>query len=299
MNRFMQARGEPNPLRRIRVRRRPPLRGSALGTLGFCTRWAVDRHGTGPEWLEVTEVGLRLHRLPQGLRGLRIAQISDLHCSNTVSGPYLARCIERINRLDPDLVVLTGDYITYDLHGRYRSKVTSLLGRLRSRGGVYACLGNHDYGMNLPARQRPLLLRRLTDGMQQSGIRILRNESAQVDVGGQPLWLVGLGDLWPGDFFPRRAFEQVPAGETALALVHNPRGADRMEGFGASAVLSGHTHGSLVAHRSRPPWRARRRPYSAGLYEVGGTQLYVNRGLGRIGRARLGARPEITVFTLR
>lgn len=299
MMRLMESRGERNSPRRVRTRRRPLIRGSALGTLGFCTRWAVDRHGTGPEWLEVTEIDLRLRRLPEGLRGLRIAQISDLHCGNTVSGPYLSRCIERINRLDPDLVVLTGDYITYDFRGRYRRKVTSLLGRLTSRGGVYACLGNHDYGMQLPARQRPLLLGRLTDGLRHSGVHVLQNQSARVEVGGQSLWLVGLGDLWPGDFHPRRAFAQVPAGETALALVHNPRGADRMQGFGAGAVLSGHTHGSLVERMPRAPWRARRRPYPAGLYTVGETQLYVNRGLGRIGRARLGARPEITVFTLR
>jgi len=288
-----------NSIRRGASRRRH-IRGAALGTLGFCTRWAVDRHGTGPEWIEVSEVELHLRRLPQRLRGLRIAHISDLHCSSTVSGAYLRRCIERVNRLDVDLVVLTGDYITYDFRGQYRKKVVALLGRIESPLGVYACLGNHDYGLRrLPPRQRASLLRRLTGGMRKSGVTVLRNQSAIVDVEGQPLWLVGLGDLWVDDFRPRKAFADVPSDETALALIHNPRGVEHLSGHEAQAVMSGHTHGSRTAAKPRPPWQASNRRYHRGMYEVDGTKLYVNRGLGRVGRARLNARPEITVFTLR
>lgn len=282
------------------TRRRHHLKGAALGTLGFCTRWAVDARGIGPEWIEVVEVDLRLRRLPRRLRGTRIAHISDLHCSSTVSGGYLRRCIERVNRLDVDVVILTGDYITYDTRGTYRAKVVALLGDIRSRFGVYACLGNHDYGLrSLPVRRRAQLLRGLMKGMETSGVTVLRNASVAADIEGHPLWFVGLGDLRVGDFRPRRAFVDVPTDEVAIALIHNPRGVEHLGEFQATAVLSGHTHGRRTTVPNRSAWTARARPFHAGMYEVQGRSLYVNRGLGRVGRARLNARPEITVFTLR
>ena len=276
------------------------LKGAVLGTLGFCTKWAVDVQGVGPEWIEVSQIDLHLRKMPQRLRGLRIAHISDLHHSSTVSGGYLRRCIERINLLDVDVVVLTGDYITYDFRGRYREKVVALLGDIKSRLGVYACLGNHDYGVkHLSPHKRLRLLDRLTQGMEEGGINVLRNESAVVDVEGYPLWFVGLGDLWVGDFQPEEAFADVPTDEVSIALIHNPRGAEQLGDFNAAAVMSGHTHGRKTTVTTWPMKPSQERPFHAGMYEVAGRKLYVNRGLGRVGRARLNARPEITIYTLR
>ena len=89
-----------------------------------------------------------LKHLPAAFKGKRIIQVSDLHCSRTVSGPYLKACIERVNKLCADIVVLTGDYITHDYYGQFRKKVVKLLSGIRSKYGVLACLGNHDYGIN-------------------------------------------------------------------------------------------------------------------------------------------------------
>lgn len=275
------------------------LKGTILGTLGFCTRWAVDAQGVGPEWIEVVEIDLRLQSPHNRLRGTRIAHISDLHHSRTVSSGYLRRCIERINLLDVDLVVLTGDYITYDIRGTYREKVVALLGDLESRFGTYACLGNHDYGIrSLPDDKREDLLRRLIQGMEANGITVLRNEAAVLDINGHPLWFVGLGDLRIGDFQPQKAFANVPTDQVTIALIHNPRGIEHLGEFAAHAVVSGHTHGRRTKPITSRNWRIRDRRFHAGMYEVEGTQLYVNRGLGRVGRARLNVRPEITVFTL-
>jgi predicted MPP superfamily phosphohydrolase len=275
------------------------LKGAILGTLGFCTRWAVDAQGVGPEWIEVVEIDLRLQSPHNRLRGTRIAHISDLHHSRTVSSGYLRRCIERINLLDVDLVVLTGDYITYDIRGTYREKVAALLGDIESRFGIYACLGNHDYGIrSLPGYRREHLLRRLIRGMEAKGITVLRNESTVLNINGHPLWFVGLGDLRIGDFQPRKAFANVPADQVTIALLHNPRGIEHLGEFAAHTVVSGHTHGRRTKPITGRTWRIRDRRFHAGMYEVEGTKLYVNRGLGRVGRARLNARPEITVFTL-
>ncbi len=276
------------------------MKGATLGTVGFCTRWAVDAHGTGPEWLEVVEIDLHLQSPHRRLIGTRIAHISDLHHSRTVSSRYLHRCIERINLLDVDVVVLTGDYITYDIRGRYREKVIALLGNIESRFGAFACLGNHDYGIrSLPDRRRKLLLRRLIEGMEANGITVLRNESTVLDIDGHPLCLVGLGDLNVGDFWPHKAFADVPTDHITIALIHNPRGVEHLGEFEAHAIVSGHTHGRKSRSPAGRPWTNRKRRFHAGMYEVEGRKLYVNRGLGRVGRTRLNVRPEITVFTLR
>jgi predicted MPP superfamily phosphohydrolase len=217
-----------------------------------------------------------------------------------VSTGYLRRCIDRINLLDVDVVVLTGDYITYDLRGRYRKKVIALLGSIESRFGTYACLGNHDYGIRrLPDRRRNHLLRRLIQGMEANGITVLRNESTVLDIDGHPLCLVGLGDLRVGDFRPHKAFADVPTDYVTIALIHNPRGVEHLSEFEANAVVSGHTHGRKARSTVGRPWTYRKRRFHAGMYEVEGKKLYVNRGLGRVGRTRLNVRPEITVFTLR
>jgi predicted MPP superfamily phosphohydrolase len=275
------------------------LKGAILGAMGFCTRWAVDAKGVGPEWIEVVEINLHLQSPSHRLHGIRIAHISDLHHGRTVSSGYLRRCIERINLLHVDLVVLTGDYITYDIRGVYRKKVAALLGGIESRFGTYACLGNHDYGIRgLPNYIREQSLRRLIQGMEENRITVLRNESVVLNINGHQLWLVGLGDLRIGDFHPQKAFAEVPADQVTIALTHNPRGIEHLGEFTANAVASGHTHGRRTRPITSRAWRARNRRFHAGMYEVEGKKLYVNRGLGRVGRMRLNVRPEITVFTL-
>ena len=276
------------------------LKGALLGSLGFCTRWAVDAHGIGPEWIEVVDVDLHLESQFSRLHGTRIAHISDLHLSRTVTSGYLSRCIERINNLGVDIVVMTGDYITYDFRGSYRERIVTLLGNIKSRFGSYACLGNHDYGFpSLPSSSRNRLLHRLIKGMEANGITVLRNEASVLDIDGHPLWFVGLGDLRVGDFRPHEAFADVPTEQVAIALIHNPRGVEHLGEFAAHAVMSGHTHGRISRSSAGLPWLHGRRRFHSGMYEVEGKKLYVNRGLGRVGRARFNVRPEITVFTIR
>ena len=275
------------------------LKGLTLGTLGLCTRWAVDANGVGPEWIEVVEIDLHLQNHKSQPHGTRIAHISDLHFSKTVSSAYLHRCVERINMLDVDIVVLTGDYITYDIRGRYREKVIALLGNIESRFGSYACLGNHDYGVAFSGRKRGQLLHRLIKGMEASGVTVLRNESTLLEIDGHPLWFVGLGDLNVGDFDPKKAFSDVPTDQLTIALMHNPRGVEHLSEFAANAVVSGHTHGRKARFSVCLPGRNEERRFHSGLYEFEGKKLYVNRGLGRVGRTRMKIRPEITVFTIR
>jgi predicted MPP superfamily phosphohydrolase len=267
------------------------IKGLALGTLGFCTSFAVDSSGFGLEWLEVVELDLDIRNLPPQFVGKRIVHVSDLHCGRTVSKKYLQGCIERINQLEPDIVVMTGDFVTYDKRGRFKKKVAELLGGLRSTMGVYACLGNHDYAS--PVR-RDYSLFELVKGLHLSGVRVLRNQAIALKIRKEKLWLVGLGDLMCEDCDPDRAFATVPDDAATITLVHNPDAVDYLHHTDTDTIMCGHTHGAKVDGNN--PTRPTR--FRAGLFDVNGKKLYVNRGLGRLGRPRLNCRPEITVYTL-
>ena len=291
---------EPPPKRKELIDRGFYLRGLALGTLGFCTRSAVDMNGAGAEWLEVVEIDLNLTKLHHRLHGTRIAHVSDLHLSRTVRAEYLNRCIERINQLEADIVLLTGDYITYDIRGKYRKQVAALLGQIESRFGIYACLGNHDYGLKaMPPERRNDILIKFIRSLKEKGINLLRNESALLDIHGEPLRLVGLGDLKVGDFHPKKAFADTSDDHVTIALVHNPKAVEYLDAFDVDVVFSGHTHGKTSRFPPHHILNTKSRRFHAGMYEVNGTRLYVNRGLGRVGRIRFNSRPEITVLTLR
>ncbi len=276
------------------------IKGAALGTLGFCTSWAVDTHGIGSQWIQLNYIDIPITKLPAKLVGKTIVQVSDLHCSRTVSGRYLKLCIDRINSIAADVVVLTGDYITHDINGKYRKKAVDLIAQIQSRYGIYACLGNHDYGIgSVFGSIRYDLLKEMTDYMSDKNITVLRNESAAADIDGQPLWLAGLGDIWVDDFRPDLAFADVPAGEPTVVLAHNPDTAGRLSAWPASVILSGHTHGGKDIWQIKPSLKVCSGRYHSGMYELNGSKLYVNRGLGRLGRVRLHARPEITIFKLK
>ena len=276
------------------------LHGAALGTLGVCMSWAVNQEHGGREWVEVNKVDLHLKGLPAGLVGKRIVHISDLHLSRTVTASYLHACVTRINLLGPDIVVITGDYVTYDSSGKYRERAAEIASRIDCPYGVYACLGNHDYGAVMKLGPRcAAKAESVRSSLENRGICVLQNESVRVNIEGSDLWLVGLGDIWVGDLNPERAFEGIPDGETVIALAHNPRSIDHLHPYPVDLLMSGHTHGAQIRWRVSGGLSRKARRFHSGMYEVEGKKLYVNRGLGRLGRARLNAPPEITVVTLR
>jgi predicted MPP superfamily phosphohydrolase len=292
--------GKPSPKRKELAEHGFYLKGFALGTLGFCTRSAVDIEGLAREWLEVVEIDLNLTNLHHRLHGTRIAHISDIHLGRTVGKEYLYRCIERINQLEADIVVLTGDYITYDIRGNFRKEVAVQLGRIKSRFGTFACLGNHDYGLKaMPARRRNYMLIKFVRSLEAKGITVLRNQATVLDIHGEPMQIVGLGDLKVGDFHPQEAFAEASDESVTMALVHNPRGVEYLDTFDVDVVFSGHTHGRKSRFPPEHILNTKSRRFHAGMYDVNGTKLYVNRGLGRVGRMRFYSRPEITLLTLR
>lgn len=266
---------------------------AAFGVGGYT--WQIE-----PHWVEVVERELPVDGLPPELDGARMVQISDVHVGPRVSDDYLIDCLRRVAELRPDLLVITGDLLTYShpageaQYGRLRRVLSHLPhGRL----GTVGILGNHDYGR---AWSEPGVALRVVDEAERAGIQVLRNSCATV----QGLDFIGVDDLWAEHSDARRAFGERRS-EAAIVLCHNPDAVDALDWGGYRGwILAGHTHGGQCKPPFLPPplLPVRNTRYTAGEIPLGmgdGRRLYINRGLGHLLQVRFNVRPEISVFTLR
>ncbi len=247
-----------------------------------------------PHWLEIVTRPLVMAALPASLAGARIVQMSDIHVGPVVSDAYVLETFRRVQALEPDVVVYTGDFassLTEDISHCARVYSHAPRGRLATVG----ILGNHDYGHEWSDERAA---ERLIAVLADSGVRVLRNE--HIEVAG--LQITGFDDLWAERFDAVAALEGIDGNKPMLGLSHNPDSVDLpgWDGF-HGLVLSGHTHGG----QCRPPFLSppilpvRNRRYSAGYFELSGNRsMYINRGVGHIVQARFLARPEVTLFVL-
>jgi len=221
--------------------------------------------------------------------GLRVAQLSDLHVGGLTPPERIREAIATVNRFLPDLVALTGDYLTKDPGGV--SMMLELLGGIEAP--TVGTLGNHDRWVD-PAGAGAAL--------ESLGYAFLENRNTTLHLRGAPFTVVGIDDLWTYSADPVRAMKGAAPG-SRLYLAHVPKTADILAHWGRPMlVLSGHTHGGQVNIPLVTPairWIARE-PYMDGLYQVEKVQLYVSRGIGDVGLGlRVNASPEVTLLTLR
>ena len=268
---------------------------------------------SGP--LSVEELTVAIKDLPASLQDTKLVQLSDFHYDGwRLSEGMLEAAITASNQAEPDLVVLTGDYVTDDpapIH-----KLVLRLKHLQSRVGIYAVLGNHDiYNQQSKAE--------ITAALTSVGIYVLWNEIAYPL--GQALPLVGLADYWSRDF-NIKLVSQLDAETPRIVLSHNPDTAKLLKQLRVDLQLSGHTHGGQVMipgvgpaiafykaiRRSIPKQVRHSLPFlqkdcvkvvrhwqwAQGWHQVGSNQLYVNRGLGTYLPGRLFCPPEVTVIKL-
>jgi predicted MPP superfamily phosphohydrolase len=251
--------------------------------------------------LRLTRLELRLARLPSRLDGLRIVQLSDFHYDPYVDTRVITSAVQTVNQLQPDLVVLTGDFVTQgaftDHHdppaARQAEPCSDILSGLHARLGTFAVLGNHDYFTD------PDLV---TEILRGHGFHVLRNQSFSLEQDGARLWLAGINDVTAEADNLDAALEKVPAGEAVVLLAHEPDFADRVPAGRVDLQLSGHSHGGqIVLPIIGPPYLPElARKYPWGLRRLGPLTLYTNRGLGTITLpVRFNCPPEITLFTLR
>jgi hypothetical protein len=290
---LLRARPDPpaDPERRRFVAR--ALAGTAVLASGGAAAFAF-RSATGPA--EVTEVPVKLERLPPALSGLTIAQITDLHVGPTIREREVRRVVDQVNALRPDVVAVTGDLV--DGSVRDLGRAVAHLGRLEARHGVYFVTGNHEYYSGVDAWVAEL--RRL-------GLRVLRNERVAIGDAGASIDLAGVNDWSAG----RLGAGEGPDLERALAdrdperglvlLAHQPRGVGEAVRAGVELQISGHTHGGQIAPFSLLVGAVY--PYVKGLYRrdegARSGRIFVSRGTGYWGPPfRLGAPPEIARIVL-
>ncbi len=282
----------------MEITRREFLKGSAVAGVAAAAGLVGYTIGVEPHWLKFVKRDLAIDRLPLDLEGATLAQVSDLHAGPRVSDEYLMHSLDRLRAFAPDIVVVTGDFITYRV-ARGLAQFAQLRGVLRhlphGRRATIGILGNHDYGRGW---SEPEVASRVVVEAEGAGIRMLRNAVQTVS----GLDFIGVDDLWSGRANLTQALRARQA-NAAIALCHNPDGVDELNwGDYRGWVLAGHTHGGQCKPPFLPPplLPVRNRRYTAGEIAAGGGRtLYINRGVGHLIRARFNVRPEITVFTLR
>jgi predicted MPP superfamily phosphohydrolase len=250
-----------------------------------------------PASFKVENIRLQLPRLPQAFSGLRVAQLSDIHMGGWMDRERFQDVADLVVAQKPDILLITGDFLI----GHYYKNssvqalddLTAVLSPLAKSIPSFAILGNHDYWTNADAVRQML---------SSSGIMDLTNSVFTLKNNGNRLHFCGVDDVWEGS--PRLGLiaDQLPDGDAAILLAHEPDFADKSVKTGKFDLqLSGHTHGGQVVlpFLGPPILPHLGRKYPSGLYRVGNMYQYTNRGVGMAKLPiRLNCPPEITIFQL-
>ncbi|MCB0853027.1 MAG: metallophosphoesterase, partial [Bacteroidetes bacterium] len=208
---------------------------------------------------------------------------------------YIIDSFIQAQKLKPDIVVYTGDYVSYENEKQFEQLDEVLTHIVRGELGTFAVLGNHDYGHKWSEEHVAI---QITDQLNRAGVNVLQNAKADI----QGLNILGFDDFWGTNFYPHKVMDQYDASQANLVLCHNPDVCDadvwnQYQGW----ILSGHTHGG----QCKPPFLdppvipVKNKNYTAGEIDLNdGRKLYINRALGHLWQVRFNVRPEITIFEL-
>ncbi len=294
-----------------KIKRSAFLMQSGLLLSGFLMGGLIYGVFKGGYNYTIRRISLKLFHLPEEFNGLRIVQISDIHSGSFASTNPLKRAVDMINAQEADLVFFTGDMVNNETSEVLPFK--EILKQVKAKLGVYAILGNHDYGdyHSWPDKEaKQANLQQLANVYHEMGWRLLRNESVLLGETGKQLAIIGM-ENWGTRFQKYGDMNQSVAGSehavVRLLLSHDPSHWDEevtAKFREVDVTFSGHTHGAQLGIEipGFVKWSPSQYLYRqwAGLYQKENQYLYVNRGLGFLAYpGRLGISPEITVFELK
>ncbi|MDQ1267079.1 MAG: Metallophosphoesterase, partial [Bacteroidota bacterium] len=243
---------------------------------------------------KIYEIEIPLQWLPPELDGIKIVQISDIHAASLYSSRDFLRARFLANSLEPDIMVVTGDFINDNIQEIYIIKEE--LSKLRAKYGVFACPGNHEHYLNSDVTSI------LYKEIESAGIKMLINENITFNIKGEKLQLAGVDNTGKSMYFADfdAAMKGLSPAYPTILLCHDPSNWEPSivgKTF-AGLTLAGHTHGGQIGlelfGEMLTPTRVQYKQY-AGLYHSKGQYLYVNRGIGTTGPPiRVGIKPEIT-----
>jgi predicted MPP superfamily phosphohydrolase len=250
-----------------------------------------------PRWFEVTRKRVPTPRASLA-HPVRVLHLSDLHASMFVPLSMIEDAIALGLAEKPDLVCLTGDFISHRNDVPEPADYVRVLRRLSAAAPAFAVMGNHDGG-RWAARARGFADHSMMDRvLEDSGIQLLHNRSTVVEVRGQKLALVGVGDYWSGEIDETRAFDRVDRRLPAVLLAHNPDSKEECADSEWDLMLSGHTHGGqvIVPFYGAPFVAVTDARYLSGLKPWGDRQIHVTRGVGNLLGVRFHCRPEVSLL---
>lgn len=282
------------------VAREPRRYPRAALRMAYAVEAVLDRVLRGKAWyrrtlerrLRITRQDVWLARLDEAFDGYTIAHLSDFHAGPFFDAAMLRGILERLAAHRPDLVALTGDFITHRVEEGLA--LSPAFAFLTPPDGAFGVFGNHDYRERREGE--------MAAAFEQSGVIMLRNRGVLVRRRGAGLWLAGVEDVEEGKHPDLdAALRARPAGTPAILLSHHPDAVEAASRRDVDLVLAGHTHGGQVVLFGRGLLgNATRSRYRQGLYRFGATQVYVTRGIGvLIAPIRLGADPEVSLLRLR
>lgn len=261
-----------------------PIRALA-GNWSKTAKTAMDEANS----LSLERVEITLKRLPKNLDGFKIVQLSDTHHSPFTGLEHIERAVRIANRLRPDMFLLTGDYVSHERE--YIAPVAAVLGKLKSRYGTYACLGNHDHWTDADL---------VTHLFRGEGINMLINEGLRIVARGASFWLAGVDDYMVGKTDVPASLRGSYPDEMKLLLAHNPIIFREAARVGVDLTLSGHTHGGQIKVRDDAKRIFKQRKLKAGLHKRRNSQIYITRGIGTVVLpVRYQCPPEISLLELR
>jgi len=291
-----------------------------------------------PRLLSTTRKTIEVAGLPSPIEGVKILQFSDLHMGKHTSDQFLSKLLRTIQKLKPDIVVFTGDFIC-NASVPTCGRIEKLFNRINTPYGSFSVIGNHDYshpvGINKEGdydtimdkesevisgirrvfkrrdktkkrkvTDRAMAARphqRLLDTLEHTSTTLLRNETKLVRINDSYLNVSGLDEHTTGHADPQQTFQSYDPRYPGIVLVHNPDAIPSLVDYPGDLILSGHTHGAQI----NLPWIWKKitllenEEFKSGLKRYGKKWVYVNRGVGATFPFRWFSRPEVTLFTLK
>jgi predicted MPP superfamily phosphohydrolase len=274
-----------------------------IGTIGMLTGTFL-----GSREIIIKELSISISSLPEKFKGFKLAHITDLHIGVHVNENYLKTCIELLKSLKADALVITGDLIDFSnyylpIAGKFLKSLDKSFPK-----GIYYSFGNHEYFDSAEKIEKEF---------QSLNLFILRNQITKIKIDKESINIIGLDWVWPhmGYSVTRANKAEIKYKEILnhknsmkndnsiqIVLNHDPTDFIWLNQYKPDLVLSGHTHGGqvkLVENINSPiNILSNHFPYYTGYYELNGSQLYVNHGLGSTIPLRIQCPPEIVVYTL-
>ena len=277
------------------MNRRKFIKNTSYGLVGSGLLTGVYTWQVEPFWLEFVHLKMPIKNLPQDLIGRTLMQISDIHIGNRFDYKYIIDSFKKAQKYNPDFVVYTGDYVSYENEEQFTQLSEVLKHSVKGKLGTLGILGNLGYGKNWSEQN---VADNISDELDKVGIQLLNNQQ-QMNNG---INFIGLDDYWGLNFAPNEVMKQYDATQANVLLCHNPDVCDLDIWNGYQGwILSGHTHGG----QCKPPFLTppmlpvKNKEYTAGEIDLkDGRRLYINRAVGHLWQVRFNVRPEITIFML-